>query len=68
MALGLGFIVTAIVTTFLILVLKEDVAFGVAWELPYVWAGIYMIGTVVFVKRSLKKERRLWNSKTSSSI
>ena len=52
--LGFGFLVTAIVTTILILLLKEDVAFGVGWGLPYVWAGVYMIGTIVFVKRSLK--------------
>jgi hypothetical protein len=65
---GFGYLVTAIVTTILILVLKEDVAFGVGWGLPYVGAGVYMIGTIVFVKRSLREERRLWNSKTSSGV
>lgn len=59
---GVGFLAIAIVTTVLIMTIQNDhIAFGVGWGLPYVWAAIYTLGTVVFVKRSLKEERRLWN-------
>lgn len=59
---GAGFMVIAVIATILIFALQEDVAFGVGWGVPYVWATVYMLGTIVFVKASLKEERRLWRS------
>jgi len=59
---GMGFLIIAIITTILIFSLEEDVAFGVGWGVPYVWATIYVLGTIVFVKASLREERRLWRS------
>ncbi|KUJ16684.1 uncharacterized protein LY89DRAFT_645551 [Mollisia scopiformis] len=59
---GVGFLVIAIITTILIFSLEEEVAFGVGWGVPYVWATIYAIGTIIFVKASLREERRVWRS------
>ena len=57
---GFGLIIIAIVTTILIMVLEENVAFGVGWGLPYVWGVIFGLWTVRFVKRSLEEERMMW--------
>lgn len=57
---GFGLIITAIVTTILIMMLKENVGFGVGWGLPYVWAAMFGLWTVQFTRRSLEEERRLW--------
>lgn len=57
---GFGLIIIAIVTTILIAVLEENVAFGVGWGLPYIWVAIFGLWTVRFVKRSLDEERRMW--------
>ncbi len=59
---GISFLVTAIVTTILIVSLEERVAFGVGWGLPYVWSAVFGLWTVRFVKRSLKEERAAWKS------
>lgn len=59
---GVGFLVIAIITTILISALEENVAFGVGWGIPYVFATIYSIGTIFFVKTSLREERRVWRS------
>lgn len=62
---GFGFIGIAIVSTALIMVLQENVAFGIGWGLPYVAAAIYSVATVIFVKRSLREERQVWRSNSS---
>jgi hypothetical protein len=65
---GVGFMVIAIAATILTFGLEEeDVAFGVGWGVPYVWASVYGVGTVVFVKASLKEERRLWKLNMGTS-
>jgi hypothetical protein len=63
---GFGLIIIAIVTTIVIMVLKENVTFGVGWGLPFVWAAMFGLWTWRFVRRSLEEERRLWNSDENS--
>ncbi|KAE8452555.1 hypothetical protein EG329_013814 [Mollisiaceae sp. DMI_Dod_QoI] len=57
---GVGFLMIAMITTILIFSLEENVAFGVGWGVPYVWATIFVLGTIFFVKASLREERRVW--------
>lgn len=59
---GIGCMVIAIITTILIFSLEENVAFGVGWGLPYIWATIFVLVSIVFVKASLKEERRVWRA------
>ena len=59
---GIGCIVIAIITTILIFSLEEKVAFGVGWGLPYILATILVLVSIVFVKASLKEERRVWRA------
>ncbi|KAK8127267.1 hypothetical protein PG984_008375 [Apiospora sp. TS-2023a] len=37
-----------------------DYAYTVGWVLPFLWAGPWAWATVVYVKRELRKEKRLW--------
>jgi hypothetical protein len=66
-AWGFGFVVIATVSTILIMALEENIAFGVGWGLPYVWVALYSLGTVVFVKRSLREERKTTRIKSLDS-
>ena len=59
---GVGCIVIAIITTILIFSLEEKVAFGVGWGLPYILVTIFVLVSTVFVKASLKEERRVWRA------
>jgi len=65
---GLGFLVIASVSTILIMLLSEDVGFGVGWGLPWLFSFIWSIITVFFVRSSLKKERADWSEKESHGI
>ncbi|KAK8119358.1 uncharacterized protein PG998_003984 [Apiospora kogelbergensis] len=53
----------AMVTLALVFGLDDDLidyAYTIGWVLPFVWAAPWAWATVIYVKRELKKERRLW--------
>ncbi len=58
---GFGLLAIAVVSTVLIAVLKESIAFGVGWGLPYVWVALFGAWTMMFVKRCLLEERTAWS-------
>ena len=58
--------VTAIVTTILICVLPYDPAYVVGWSLPFVWAGVWTLATIWYVKRELKKEKIAWTEEMAA--
>ena len=60
---GLGLLCIAIVATVLIMVLKEDIGFGVGWGLPWAFSAGYVFCTIMFVKVQLRKEKEEWLSK-----
>lgn len=60
---GVGFLVIAIVTTVLVMLLPEAVVFGVGWGLPFLCCALMGIVTSLFVKPSLKREQEVWISK-----
>jgi len=64
---GLSLIGIAIVSTVLIMVLNENIGFGVGWGLPWAFAAVCTVVTVIFVKRELALERAEWLAKASSS-
>jgi len=65
---GLRFLSIAILATALIMVLEEDIGFGVGWGLPCAWAAAWSALTIFFVKGELKKERAAWREKDPSSV
>lgn len=60
---GLGLIFIAVVSTILIMLLNEDVGFGVGWGLPWAFSAVYSIMTVMVVKSQLRKEKAEWRTK-----
>lgn len=53
----------AMVTLALVFGLDDDLidyAYTIGWVLPFVWAAPWAWATVIYVKRELRKERRLW--------
>lgn len=59
-AWGVLLICVAITATVLIACLDEDVGFGLGWGLPYVVSTLGVVSSMVYVKRELRKELRLW--------
>ena len=53
--------VAAVLTTVLVFTLSKDAAFVVGWSVPFVWAGIWASGTIIYVRKELKREVRTWN-------
>ena len=53
----------AMLTVALVFGLDDDLvdyAFTIGWGLPFVWAAPWAAATVFYVRRELKRERRLW--------
>ncbi|KXJ96102.1 hypothetical protein Micbo1qcDRAFT_231214 [Microdochium bolleyi] len=51
----------AVLCTVLVFALSSvDIAYTIGWSVPFVWAGIWALATLWYVKRELKKERLLW--------
>jgi len=57
---GVGLLVVAIVATVLIMVLPENIGFGVGWGLPYACSAVMAVFTIIFAKKSLRREREAW--------
>lgn len=64
---GLGLIFIAIVSTILIMLLEENIGFGVGWGLPWAFSAVYSIMTVAVVKSQLNKEKEEWAAKEGAS-
>jgi hypothetical protein len=64
---GLGLLTVATIATILIMLIREDVGFGVGWGLPYLFSAVYVFITVKFVKSQLRKERAEWGTKETPS-
>lgn len=52
----------AVVTTILVFTLSRDAAYTVGWSAPFVWAGVWVLATIWYVKKDLKLERDRWGS------
>lgn len=59
---GVGLICIAIVSTVLIFMIEDDVAFGLGWGLPYAFMIVWAVLTYWFVKRSLTREKAVWRA------
>ena len=50
----------AVLTTILVFTLGKDAAYVIGWSLPFVWAGIWIAGTIWYVKKKLRDEKKAW--------
>jgi len=59
---GIGLVCIAIVSTVLVFTITDNVAFGLGWGLPYAFMIIWALLTILFVKRSLAREKAVWST------
>jgi len=55
-----GALGAATVTTILVFTIQYQAAYCVGWTLPFIWAGVWAVGTIWYVKRCLKYEKEEW--------
>ncbi|PVH97816.1 hypothetical protein DM02DRAFT_616202 [Periconia macrospinosa] len=60
---GIGAECCAALTFSLVFGLDDDLvdwAYTIGWAAPFVWAGPWILATYLYVRRELKKEKKLW--------
>ncbi|KAK6442364.1 hypothetical protein LTR95_001410 [Oleoguttula sp. CCFEE 5521] len=50
----------AVVCTILVFTLQKDGAYAVGWAAPFIWAGVWTLLTIWYVKKMLKVEAEAW--------
>lgn len=66
-AWGIGLICIAIASTVLIMLLSEDIGFGVGWGAPWAFWTVCGFLTAYFIKSQLRKEKEEWGSKQDAA-
>ena len=63
---AIGAQLCAALTTALIFTISKDAAYCVGWSLPFVWGGIWTLGTFWYVGRKLKEEKIAWAAEVAA--
>lgn len=50
----------AVLCTILIFTVQVDYAYAIGWSAPFVWAGVWTLITIWYVKIELRRENREW--------
>lgn len=58
---GISSLLVGLVLMALIFTVKREVAYGLGWGVPAIWAGIWTLITIVWVRKVLRDEERDWN-------
>ncbi|ETI22821.1 hypothetical protein G647_06897 [Cladophialophora carrionii CBS 160.54] len=61
-------IVIGVVLIIVIYVTSDDVAYGVGWGMPTIWALVWTWITVEWVRRALQVEKECWKPETSQTV
>jgi hypothetical protein len=63
---GIPSVIVGTVLLALIFTIKKEVAYGLGWAVPNIWAGIWTILTILWVRRSLRIEKETWKTDRAS--
>ena len=44
--------------------MQEEVAYGLGWGIPPIWAGVWALITIKWVQTALKKEAQAWDERS----
>ena len=55
-----GALACAVLCTILIFTIEHDAAYVVGWSVPFIWGGVWTVGTIWYVRRCLAREKRVW--------
>ncbi|ORY30780.1 hypothetical protein BCR39DRAFT_528281 [Naematelia encephala] len=64
LAWGIGAELAGAVTIALVFTIEKDAAYVVGWALPVIWAGVWAVLTIWYVKKELKRELNQWYSQS----
>ncbi|KAK3315911.1 hypothetical protein B0H66DRAFT_273493 [Apodospora peruviana] len=64
---GIGSLIDGIGTMVVIWTVPQEVAYGVGWGSPLVFATLWTIITVIWVRKRLRQEKELWRTSCMSS-
>ena len=59
---GIPSVIVGIILLALIFTVTKEVAYGLGWAIPNIWAGIWTILTILWVRRSLRIEKETWTT------
>jgi len=59
---GLGALSAATVTTVLLWTIPEQIGYWIGWSLPPMWAGLWTVLTIRYVRSCLIEERKTWRA------
>jgi hypothetical protein len=63
---GIPSVIVGTVLLALIFTVKKEVEYGLGWAVPNIWAGIWTILTILWVRRSLRIEKETWKTERAS--
>lgn len=50
----------AVICTILIFTVEVDAAYTIGWSVPFIWAGVWTLATIWYVKKKLREEKTAW--------
>ncbi|KAM7212934.1 hypothetical protein V8F06_011689 [Rhypophila decipiens] len=65
---GWGSLLVGIGTMVVIWTVQQEIAYGIGWGVPLVWTIIWIVVTVVWVRRDLRHEKEQWARDAMSSV
>ncbi|KAF2480787.1 hypothetical protein BDY17DRAFT_302392 [Neohortaea acidophila] len=59
---------TAVLCTILIFTLdNHDAVYAIGWSVPFIWAGIWVLITIWYVKKKLREESKAWTEEVNAT-
>ena len=57
---GIPSVIVGVVLLAVIFTVKKEVAYGLGWAIPNIWAGIWTVLTILWARKSLRIEKETW--------
>lgn len=59
---GIPSVIVGVIMLALIFTVTKEAAYGIGWGVPNIWAGIWTILTILWVRKSLRIEKETWKT------
>lgn len=56
----------AVLCTILIFTIQHEAAYCVGWSVPFIWAGVWTLGTFWYVNKMLATEKKAWREEAEA--
>jgi hypothetical protein len=63
---GIPSVIVGIALLVVIFTVKKEVAYGFGWAVPNIWAFLWTVLTILWVRRSLRVEKETWKTDRTS--